>query len=1056
MLRRWLVSLVCLALSSAACDGPATPDGGADAGLDGGPIDPPPPAPFAAIEETERFEVPGLSGHAHVVRTEMNVPHVYAENRLDAIRVLGFVTAQDRFFQMDMTRRLSQGRISEILGDAALGTDLENRQTGADFVTGLYLEGLDDEEAAEIDAFAEGINAYIEAVRRRRADPPQEYAIGFSLLGARRPVELMIPWTRRDVVATGATVLYSTSFETGDVGDGRAHQRFLDDPDAYFPGFPERDLRMAGLREDIIDEYAPPNDSSSAAGWGLETAGTTSAPLVIERDARGARPAPSRARLRVERGVLDRLERRLANLERRWHRDGNEGYGSNSWAVMGSATTDGSSLLAGDGHLQLSSPSLFWQYGLDTVLMGEEDGTRLIGATIPGVPSMGVGTNGRVAWTQTAYFADVTDWYEDTIVLDAAGLPRASMFRGAERPLTRVDESFVIADVPSLDSVGRTEVIPRWTTADGRWITSIEGRPTTADEPLGAGESRVNMMGDWIVPSDVNDDGRISAISFYYGPFDGGTLLRAFRLFTLADSVEDFRQAMRHFIGYGGSMMAADADGSVVYSAYHAVPCRDHLRDPSVTDRIAWLPGADPKGIIDGTQFESWSLPLDDRGRVDEAAAASGGPRACAVPFDQWPQAVNPARQYVHHANNDPGHIATDGDLFDDPFYIGGPWLEGYRARRIEQRLQEAIAGDRADIEEMARIQGDHHSNLGEDWVPFLLEVIEAARAAAAGTPDAGSPEERMAARWTANQAVYEEIEQRMIAWRDAGYPTPSGVETFYAPAPTDAERASSVATTIFGHWFPRFVQGVLSDEGIDQSLSPAVTGDTYTTQTIQLLVRGRGAGNPSALGSWNAATNESVFFDDVTTTEVESSQEIGLRAVDAALAYLRGAPTEPGVGGFGTDDMDQWLWGLRHQVRFESLLADFLGDNPDLGFLLDMFSIGTARHPLATDIPAGDPREGLRWFPRPGDQFDVDAANPGLSGTRFTHGSGPVFRLVIALGASGVRGQNIIPGGQSGSPNRAEFADQARLWLANETIPLRYLPEEVAQGATSRQRFVP
>src|SRR5690606_11134368 len=119
--------------------------------------------------------------------------------------------------------------------------------------------------------------------------------------------------------------------------------------------------------------------------------------------------------------------------------------------------------------------------------------------------------------------------------------------------------------------------------------------------------------------------------------------------------------------------MAADADGSVDYSAYHAVPCRDHLRDTSDTDRIAWLPGANPRGIIDGTQFEAWSLPLDAEGRVDEAAAASGGPRACAVPFDQWPQAVNPARQYVHHANNDPGNIATDGDLFDDPFYIVGP-----------------------------------------------------------------------------------------------------------------------------------------------------------------------------------------------------------------------------------------------------------------------------------------------------------------------------------------------------------------------------------------------
>src|SRR5690606_37362456 len=234
----------------------------------------------------------------------------------------------------------------------------------------------------------------------------------------------------------------------------------------------------------------------------------------------------------------------------------------------GSATTDGSSLLAGDGHLQLSVPSLFWQFGLDTALMGgEPGGVRLIGATIPGLPAMGVGTNGRIAWTQTAYFADVTDWYEETIVLDDDGLPRASIFRGEERPLSRTDESFVIADVPFLESVGRTETIARWTTFDGRWITSIEGRPTTADEPLAEGESRVNMMGDWIVPSDVDGDGRISAISFYYGPFDGGTLLRAFRLFTLGDTVEDFRQAMRHFIGYGGRMTASDADGSVVYSA---------------------------------------------------------------------------------------------------------------------------------------------------------------------------------------------------------------------------------------------------------------------------------------------------------------------------------------------------------------------------------------------------------------------------------------------------------------------------------------------------------
>jgi penicillin amidase len=962
--------------------------------------------------------------------------------------VLGFVMAKDRFFQMDLTQRLSQGTLSELLGEVALASDLENRQTGADHVTQLYLEGLSDEEAAEVDAFAAGVNAYIEAVRRGDLPPPKELEIGFPLLGARRAVDLMIPWDRRDVVATGATVLYGTSFETGDVSRARAFERV----DAYFPDgeVPDAELRREGLRQDIIERYAPPNDSSSAAGWGLETTGTTRAPILTGDAIR--RPLPLGGP-HVERAALRRLRDRLARLDSRLHPNGGEGWGSNSWAVMGEATTTGESLLAGDGHLQLSVPSLFWQFGLDTELMGDDDPLRILGATIAGLPLMGVGTNGRVAWTQTAYFADVTDWYAEEIVLDADGLPRASVFRGEERPLSRVDETFEIADVPALDSVGRTATIPRWTTFDGRWITSIEGREVSADEELAPGESRVNLMGDWIVPGDQDGDGRISAVSFYYGPFDGGTLLRGFREFADADTVEDYRQAMRHFIGYGGSMMASDADGSVLYSAYHAVPCRDYLpRDPATN---VWVEGADPRRLLDGTQYGAWSIPLDDRGRVDEAAAASGGAAACAVPFDQWPQALNPPKRYVQHANNDPGNIATDGDLFDDPYYIGGPWIEGYRARRIDQLLTEAIDEGTADLARMQAIQGDHHSNLGEDWVALLLEVIAAARAAAEGSPAAGSPEARMAARFAASQARYEEVERRMNEWASADFPTPSGVDTFYHSA-TAAEREHAVATMIFNAWFPRFLRGVLDDEGIDSKLSPAVTGGTYRMQTIQLLVNGRGPGNPLGLGSWSSATEESVFFDDVTTTEVESSEEIGLRALDEALAFLEAAPTEPGRGGFGTDDMSEWRWGLRHQVRFESLLADFIGDDPALDVLLGMFEIGTERLPLADALPEGDPRAGLEWFPRPGDQFDIDAANPGLDGETFTYDDGPVFRMVIALGPDGVRGENILPGGQSGNPSSAHFDDQARLWLANETIPMRYLPAEVAEGAVSRERFVP
>ena len=284
--------------------------------------------------------------------------------------------------------------------------------------------------------------------------------------------------------------------------------------------------------------------------------------------------------------------------------------------------------------------------------------------------------------------------------------------------------------------------------------------------------------------------------------------------------------------------------------------------------------------------------------------------------------------------------------------------------------------------------------------------MIDEARTLSLGSPT--EPHEvRLAALWTANEARFTEVESRILAWRDAGYPTPSGVETFYStPA-----------------------AGTLGDEAIDRRLSPAVTGDTFTMMTIQLLVNGRGPGNPEGLGSWSPTTEESVFFDDVATPETERSQEIGLRALAEALDFLAQDPTEPGVGGYGTTD---------------------------LGALLDMFNISTSVLPLADDLPADDPRAGLRWFPRPADQFDVDAANPGLDGETFSHGSGPVFRMVISLGPDGVRGENILPGGQSGIPGNAHFADQARRWLANETIPMRYLPEEVAEGAVSRERFLP
>src|SRR5690606_11800425 len=119
------------------------------------------------------------------------------------------------------------------------------------------------------------------------------------------------------------------------------------------------------------------------------------------------------------------------------------------------------------------------------------------------------------------------------------------------------------------------------------------------------------------------------------------------------------------------------------------------------------------------------------------------------------------------------------------------------------------------------------------------------------------------------------------------------------------------------------------------------------------------------------------------------------------------GPETSPGRGGFGTDEMDAWAWGLRHWVHFDSLLAGFVGDE---------FSFFTAPFAITPEtLPMGGDLDELPGFPRHGDNLIVDAGNFGFSGTSFDYGYGPTFRMVIALGPDGVEGRNVLPGGQSG-----------------------------------------
>ena len=122
--------------------------------------------------------------------------------------------------------------------------------------------------------------------------------------------------------------------------------------------------------------------------------------------------------------------------------------------------------------------------------------------------------------------------------------------------------------------------------------------------------------------------------------------------------------------------------------------------------------------------------------------------------------------------------------------------------------------------------------------------------------------------------------------------------------------------------------------------------------------------GNPENIASWDPATEESAFFDDQRTEIIESSDEVALTALVDALAFLRSPPTANGQGGFGSEIADEWLWGLRHWVRFESVLAELVGSDPTFAVFTDPFAISPDRLPLAQGLTSTDPRYGLPGFP--------------------------------------------------------------------------------------------
>ncbi len=316
--------------------------------------------------------VPGLGAAVTIERDALGVPTLRGESRADVARALGWLHAQDRFFQMDLLRRVSAGELAELFGARALPRDRAARMHGFRKLAQSIIPRLAAEQRAIIEAYAAGVNAGLGALR----EPPFEYLV---------LRENPLPWRAEDSLL----VCYAMTMDLQDE-----------------KGVYERTLMT--LRDQFGLEglafFAPVVTPDDAALDG------TTAPLA-------PLPGPKTINLRAKKTAsLTRPEPRPRDSFPFPPRDREMAVGSNAFALAGTHTASGAGLLANDMHLDHGVPNIWYRASLQ---WSEETPTaknqspnythRVTGVTLPGTPVVVAGSNGRIAWGFTNSCVDVSD-----------------------------------------------------------------------------------------------------------------------------------------------------------------------------------------------------------------------------------------------------------------------------------------------------------------------------------------------------------------------------------------------------------------------------------------------------------------------------------------------------------------------------------------------------------------------------------------------------------------------------------------------------------------------
>jgi len=850
--------------------------------------------------------------------------------------------------QVEFFRRVSEGRLAEILGDAdpsVIDTDISFRHIGLHRTAKQQYAALAPEEKSLVDAYADGISQYFRALRNREVALPA----GILIISP----DAFTDFGGEDALAIARLQTYLLSYD----GDGDISWTLS--LDALKNQFPANSLdpkiaARSGMAKDVF-RFAPWDPATTTTGY--------------PKGQGGAKPS---AKTPSVKDLAGRTERYRSAVS--WLKDliTPEGFGSNNWAVSAGRSSTGHALVASDPHLSLSAPSVFWPVSMEVKSSDVAKAWKLSGISFPGIPGIILGHNEHLAWGATVAGYDVTDVYAEELSADGKGV----VFKGQTVALEMIDEVIGIQGGGSYTY--RVPVVPH----HGPIVPEITANHDVA--PLDPAKGALSIRWTGAEPT-----AELTAIL---------GVLRA-------KNVDEAREELKQFKVGGQNWMIGDTNGDILWTSHVNIPKRD-------TGAVAWDPatmtGTLPCLVLPGDGSAEWN----------------GSLASDLVPWEK-----NPVNGFIATANNDNIGDSLDNDPSNDtlpdgtPMYVGCSWDIGFREGRIQQRLKKL---DKVTPEDMASIQGDVRSAMGSNLTPVLIGAIDRAEAERM-TPGTHPELAGVVTDPSYDAAAIVSVKDLLTKWgTESDYEAASGMDpATNEPLPesgdTAVEARAAHATLVFNTFLARLVTRVLGDEF-------AHAGRSVDSQMRAKAILSLCLTDPTKLETYDAATQQSILWDDMNTAEQETKDEQLVRALVDAISTL-----DKHVGA----DKSDYRWGAFHTIRFEAIVP-----------LFGQLAIPSAGHKT---FPTG--------FPRHGDNFVVDACNFSGSGgpdemPRFSYGSGPTQRFVVDMDPAGPKAWNALPGGAVWDSQNPHFSDLAELWRRNETHAVPFLLPDVIAAAESRVVF--